>query len=214
MAATGVATRIRAMTANQELLSAIAKAAEQLQAGAGGVGQSGSASLAVALRALTVDVHADDLYDAAEHFRDRPDVAAPLLEDVVQAQPNNARALVRLANCYWLLGAGPKPVGELASRAIGADPTDRAAWHLWALAEESPRARVERWQQVAARFPQDDLALANVADNAASAAGAERDYALVDVAIAAYEVLRSRATRHAERAAVDRALETLRAWRF
>ena len=73
---------------------------------------------------------------------------------------------------------------------------------------------MERWQQVAVRFPQDDLALANVADNAASAAGAERDYALVDVAIAAYEALRARATREAERVAVDRALATLRAWRF
>jgi tetratricopeptide repeat protein len=202
------------MTANQELLRAIANLLEQSHAYVAEAGHTDHAALAGALRAITVDVRADDLYDAAEHFRDRPDVAAPLLEDVIQAQPNNARALVRLANCYWLLGAGPQPVGALASRAIAADPSDRAAWHLWALAEESPRARVERWQQVAARFPHDDLALANVADNAASAAGAERDYALVDVAIAAYEALRSRANRHAERAAVDRALETLRAWRF
>jgi hypothetical protein len=37
---------------------------------------------------------------------------------------------------------------------------------------------------------------------------------MVDVAIAAYETLRSRAKRDEERAAVDRALETLRRWRF
>lgn len=202
------------MTASPKLLRAIEKVVEQSQTRVVMAGQTDHAALAVALRAITGAVQANDLYDAAEHFRDRPDVAAPLLEDVIQAQPNNARALVRLANCYWLLGAGPQPVAELASRAIAADPSDRAAWHLWALAEETPRARVERWQQVAARFPHDDLALANVADNAASAAGAERDYALVDVAIAAYETLRSRANRDVERAAVDRALETLRAWRF
>ncbi len=176
--------------------------------------QTDHAALAASIREVTHDAAGEDLYEAALHFQDRPDIATPLLEDVVRAQPNNSRALVRLANCYWLLGAGPQPVGELASRAIAADPQDRAAWHLWALAEDQPRGRVGRWQQVVTRFPQDDLALANVADNAASVAGAEHDYEMVDVAIAAYEQLRSRANRDEERAAVDRALETLRAWRF
>jgi hypothetical protein len=170
--------------------------------------------LSAALSEITRDVSADDMYDAAELVRERPDVAVLLLEHVVDAQPNNSRALVRLANNYWLLGAGPQPVGELASRAIAIDPNDRAAWHLWALAEEKPRERVSRWQQVAARFPQDDLALANVADNAASVAGAERDYEMVDIAIAAFEELGKRARREDERAAVARALTTLRAWRF
>jgi tetratricopeptide (TPR) repeat protein len=177
-------------------------------------GETDHASLAAAIREIARDVSAEDLYEAAAYFRDRPDIATPLLEDVVRAQPNNSRALVRLANCYWLLGAGPQPVAELASRAIAADPQDRAAWHLWALADEQPRSRVGRWQQVVTRFPEDDLALANVADNAASVAGAEHDYEMVDVAIAAYETLRSRAKRDEERSAVDRALETLRAWRF
>jgi tetratricopeptide (TPR) repeat protein len=177
-------------------------------------GETDHAALAATIREITRDVSAEDLYEAAAHFRDRPDIATPLLEDVVRAQPNNARALVRLANCYWLLGAGPQPVAELASRAIAADPHDRAAWHLWALADEQARGRVGRWQQVVTRFPEDDLALANVADNAASVAGAEHDYEMVDVAIAAYETLRSRAKREEERVAVDRALETLRAWKF
>ncbi len=176
--------------------------------------QTDLAALAASIREITRDASGEDLYDAAVQFQDRPDIATPLLEDVVRALPNNSRALVRLANCYWMLGAGPQPVAELASRAIAADPRDRAAWHLWALAEDQPRGRVGRWQQVVTRFPQDDLALANVADNAASVAGAEHDYEMVDVAIAAYEQLRSRAKRDEERTAVDRALETLRAWRF
>jgi hypothetical protein len=177
-------------------------------------GETDHVALAATIREIARDVSAEELYEAATHFQDRPDIATPLLEDVVRVQPNNSRALVRLANCYWLLGAGPQPVAELASRAIAADPQDRGAWHLWALADEQPRGRVGRWQQVVTRFPEDDLALANVADNAASVAGAEHDYEMVDVAIAAYERLRARARRDEERSAVDRALETLRAWRF
>lgn len=177
-------------------------------------GETDHVALAAAVRDIARDASSDALYEAASQFLHRPDIATPLLEDVVREEPNNSRALVRLANCYWLLGAGPQPVAELASRAIAADPDDRAAWHLWALAHEKPRNRVERWQQVATRFPHDDLALANVADTAASVAGAEHDYDMVDIAIAAYEQLRSRAKREVERAAVDRALETLRAWRF
>jgi hypothetical protein len=166
------------------------------------------------VREVTRAASPDDIYSAAEHFRDRPDIALPLFEDVVEAQPNNSKALVRLANCYWLVGAGAKPVAELASRAIAIDPSDRGAWHLWALSEDRPRERVARWQQVATRFPQDDLALANVADNAASVAGAERDYEMVDIAIAAFEELKTRAKREDEHAAVDNALKTLRSWRF
>jgi tetratricopeptide (TPR) repeat protein len=205
------------MSVNSRLLSAIEDVAHRFspRATPNGPGEGDEhARLAAALREITRDASPDAMYAAAEHFRDRPDVALPLLEDVVQAQPNNSQALVRLANCYWLLGAGPQPVGELASRAIAVDPGNRAAWHLWALAEQRPRDRVGRWQQVATRFPEDDLALANVADNAASVAGAERDYDMVDIAIAAYDALRSRARREDERAAVDRALETLRGWKF
>ena len=200
------------MAATQALIHALATIATQDTYTKRG--ETDHAALAATIREVTRDLPADELYEAAENFRDRPDIATPLLEDVVRAQPNNSRALVRLANCYWLLGAGPAPVAELASRAIAADPQDRAAWHLWALADEQPRGRVGRWQQVVTRFPEDNLALANVADNAASVAGAEHDYEMVDVAIAAYEQLRARATRDEERAAVDRALGTLRAWRF
>jgi hypothetical protein len=121
---------------------------------------------------------------------------------------------VALANAYWLSGSGPEPVSDLASRAIAADPDNRAAWHLWALAESNPRQRVTRWQQVSARFPADDLARANVADNAASLAGAEHDYEALDLAIATYEQLLATAQQREQREALDTALRNLRGWRF
>ena len=106
----------------------------------------------------------------------------PALERAVAERPDDAKALVALANHYWLIGAGPEAVGDLASRAIASDPDNRAGWHLWALAESNPRERVARWQQVSTRFPTDQLAKANLADNAAALAGAEHDYQAVDLA--------------------------------
>jgi tetratricopeptide (TPR) repeat protein len=136
------------------------------------------------------------------------------LERAAAERPDDAQALVALANAYWLAGSGPEPVSELASRAMAADPENRAAWHLWALAESDPRQRVARWQQVSARFPTDDLARANVADNAAALAGAEHDYDALDLAIATYEQLLSTAEQREQRDALDTAIRTLRAWKF
>ena len=121
--------------------------------------------------------------------------------------------MVVLANAYWLSGRGPETVGELASRALSIDPSNRAAWHLWALAESRVRDRVERWQQVTARFPEDQLARAALADNAASLAGAERDPLALDLAIATYQGLLAEATAPAERTALENAIKTLRGWR-
>ena len=203
------------MPVTQELLQAIHEAADRARVEAESGGPPSNHSLvASTIRDLTQHLQAEDLFEAAEFSRDRPDVAAALLEQVIVKQPNNSRALVRLANCYWLLGTGPEPVAELASRAIGIDPQDRAAWHLWALSEKQPRERASRWQHVAERFPHDALALANFADNAASVAAAEKDYDMLDAAIGAYETLRERAHRDEERNAVERALSTLRGWRF
>jgi hypothetical protein len=84
-------------------------------------------------------------------------------ERIVAERPTDARALVILANAYWLAGRGPEVVGDLASRAIAADPTNRGGWHLWALTESNPRRRTDRWLQVSRRFPGDDLAKANLA---------------------------------------------------
>src|SRR3954468_12479989 len=138
----------------------------------------------------------------------------PALEQAVKDHPDDARALVALANHYWLLGAGPEVVGDLASRAIASDPENRAAWHLWALAESNPRERVARWQQVSKRFPQDDLAKANLADNAAALAGVEHDYQAVDLAIETYEDLLTRAQHANQRSALEKAIKTLRGWKF
>src|SRR3954463_1569909 len=138
----------------------------------------------------------------------------PALERAVAERPDDAKALVALANHYWLIGAGPEPVGDLASRAIASDPDNRAAWHLWALTESNPRERVTRWQQVSKRFPADDLAKANLADNAASLAGAEHDYQAVDLAIDTYEDLLTRADRADQRGALEKAIKTLKGWKF
>jgi len=138
----------------------------------------------------------------------------PGLERAVEERPDDAKAIVALANHYWLIGAGPEAVGVLASRAIAADPENRAAWHLWALAESNPRERVTRWQQVSTRFPQDDLARANLADNAASLAGAEQDYDAVDLAIVTYEALLATAKQADQRAALEKAIRTLKGWKF
>ena len=172
------------------------------------------AELADRLTALAETATPDALVTAAEPYRDDPDVVAPLYERIVAEQPSNARAIVILANAYWLQGRGPELVGELANRAISADPANRGAWHLWSLSESNPRERVLRWQQVARRFPYDNLALANVADNAAAVAGAEQDYAMLDLAVASYESLLERSDEPAQRDAVETALRALRGWKF
>ena len=166
------------------------------------------------LAELADGADADALMRAVEPFRHIPEVAVPVYERVVAAQPENARALVILANAYWLAGRGPDVVGELATRAISADPTNRGAWHMWALTESNPRQRTARWQQVVARFPEDLLAKATLADNAASLAGAEHDADALLLAITTYERLLERADEPAQREALEHALLTLRAWKL
>ena len=156
----------------------------------------------------------ETLASAVEPFRAMPEVAGPAYEHIVAAKPDDARALVILANAYWLAGRGPDQVSELASRAMAADPTHRGAWHLWALTEPDLRARVSRWHQVADRFPDDLLARANLADNAASLASTDHDREALDLAIETYSGLLARAEREEERQALNRAIETLRGWRI
>lgn len=156
----------------------------------------------------------DTLAAAVEPFRAMPEVAGPAYEHIVAAKPDDARALVILANAYWLAGRGPEQVAELASRAIAADPTHRGAWHLWALTESDLRSRVSRWRQVAERFPEDQLARANLADNAASLASTDHDRDALDLAIETYAGLLALAEREEERQALARAIETLRGWRL
>lgn len=151
---------------------------------------------------------------AAEPFRGIPEVAGPLYERIVEQRPDDARALVILANAYWLAGRGPDVVGALASRALAADPANRGAWHLWALTESNVRQRVARWQQVATRFPDDELARANLADNAASLAGAEGDREALRLAIRTYESLLPTAAHPQQREALLTAIRTLGTWQL
>src|SRR5688500_14098323 len=173
-----------------------------------------AARLSDRLEALAADADVDALIAAAEPYRDIPEVAGPLYERIVARRPTDARALVVLASAYWMHGRGPDVVGELASRAIAADPANRGAWHLWALTESYPRARVQRWSQVVSRFPDDQLAAANLADNAASLAGAEHAPVALGLAIETYESLLARAESAPQRAALESALRTLRGWRL
>jgi hypothetical protein len=154
----------------------------------------------------------DALAAAAEPYLTIPEVSGPLYERIVSARPNDSRALVILANSYWLTGRGSEATGELAARALAADPLNRGAWHLWALTEGVPRERMMRWKQVVERFPEDDLARASLADNAAGLASGERDREALQLAIRSYEALRRKATDPTQRAAVERALATLRSW--
>lgn len=154
-----------------------------------------------------------ELVAAVEPHRDLHEVAGPVYERVVEREPENVAALVALANAYWLTGRGPDVVGGLASRALGLDPSNRAAWHLWALTEESPRGRMTRWHQVTQRFPDDKLAHAALADNATSVASGENDPVALKLAIGTYEMLLATADGVAEREALAGALATLRRWK-
>ena len=166
------------------------------------------------VRAVAAAVAPAALKDACAPFRDLPEVIIPAYERIVAQVPDDAQALVVLANAYWLTGRGPDVVGDLASRAIAADAENRGAWHLWALAEPDIRERVGRWQQVARRFPEDQLARAAMADNATSLASAEQDPLALDLAIRTYEGLLAESTHEAQRSALETTLKTLRGWKL
>jgi tetratricopeptide (TPR) repeat protein len=193
---------------NRDLRSEISEAVRDYET------HANVAELRARLQGIIGDATPDALVVAAEPFREQPDVAGTLYERIVELDPKNARAMVVLANAWWLSGRGPDAVGELATRAISVDPSNRGAWHLWALSESDPRQRTLRWQQVARRFPGDLLALANVADNAAAVAGAEQDYGMLDLAVATYEELLRSAEVPAQRDALETALRALKGWKF
>ncbi|MEI6741352.1 MAG: hypothetical protein WCK74_13675, partial [Gemmatimonadaceae bacterium] len=187
-----------------DLPAALADAVAQYEA-SGNIG-----GLMERLHHLRDGVTPDALVAAAEPWLHMPEVAGPLYERVVDEQPSNARALVILANAYWLSGRGPEVVGQLASRAMAVEPENRGAWHLWALTEENQRDRTIRWLQVSQRFPTDPLAKAALADNAASLAASEQDREALALAISAYEELWALSPTEAQRAALETALTTLR----
>jgi hypothetical protein len=166
------------------------------------------------LKSFAASLSAGDAKTAAEPYRDMPEVVIPLYERVTAVAPNDAQALVVLANSYWLAGRGPDVVSKLAVRAKEIDPTNRGAWHLWAVAEASLRNRVDRWLEVSRRFPTDQLARAALADNATSLANDEEDPAALRLAIDTYEGLLAESTHTAQRLALEETLKVLRTWRL
>jgi hypothetical protein len=164
------------------------------------------------VRALARAAGNAELQAAVVPYRDMAEVMIPVYETIVARDGANAQAIVVLANAYWLTGRGSDVVGELADRARMVDPDNRGAWHLWALAQPDVRQRMDRWQQVAERFPADQLARAALADNATSVASAEHDPLALDLAIATYEGLLAEATQESQRLALQETLTTLRGW--
>jgi hypothetical protein len=165
-----------------------------------------------ALRAIASSASPDALIEATRPFHELPEVVIPIYESLIDRRPDDAQAHVVLANAYWLTGRGPVAVGKLAQRAIDLDASNRGAWHLFALSESEPRARMERWRDVTERFPMDQLARAALADNATSVAGAEHDPRALDLAIRTYEGLLKETKGGDTRRALIETLEKLRKW--
>jgi hypothetical protein len=165
------------------------------------------------LKALAKRTAPELLKAAAQPFREMPEVIIPLYERIVSVLPNDAQAIVVLANAYWLTGRGPDVVSELASRAKQIDASNRGAWHLWALAESDLRKRVDRWLAVTKQFPSDQLARAALADNATSLANDEADPVALKLAIGTYEGLLAESKATAQRLALEQTLKTLRGFK-
>ena len=166
------------------------------------------------VKAVVREAPADSRGAAAAPYMDLPEVVIPVYERIVEASPTDAQPMVVLANAYWLTGRGADVVGRLAERAKSVDDGNRGAWHLWALAESDPRARMERWRAVSERFPADQLARAALADNAASVAGAEHDPLALDLAVQTFEGLWAEASRDEERRALEETITKLKGWKL
>jgi hypothetical protein len=166
------------------------------------------------LRALARETAPDLLLEISRPFRDIPEVVIPIFESITERLPGDAQSLVVLANAYWLTGRGPETVGRLANRARELDHENRGAWHLYALSESDPRARMDRWREVTIKFPSDQLARAALADNAASVAGAEHDPLALDLAVATYESLLNDSTSSQQKKALRETIATLKKWKI
>jgi hypothetical protein len=166
------------------------------------------------VKAVAYEAPPESLGAAAAPYMDLPEVVIPVYERIVEASPTEAQPMVVLANAYWLTGRGADVVGRLAERAKSVDDGNRGAWHLWALAESDPRARMERWRAVSERFPSDQLARAALAANAASVAGAEHDPLALDLAVQTFEGLWADASRDEERRALEETIAKLKGWKL
>ena len=166
------------------------------------------------LKALARRAAPESLKKAAQAYRDMPEVVIPLYERIVTDCPEDAQAMVVLANAYWLTGRGPAVVSDLAARAKTVDAANRGAWHLWALAEADLRKRTDRWLEVTRQFPSDQLARAALADNATSLANDESDPVALKLAIATYEGLLAESSATAQKLALEQTLKTLRGFQI
>jgi hypothetical protein len=166
------------------------------------------------LRDLAREVAPEVLKEISRPYRDVPEVVIPIFESVTERLPGDAQSIVVLANAYWLTGRGPETVGRLAQRARDLDSENRGAWHLYALSEPDPRARMERWREVTVKFPSDQLARAALADNAASVAGAEHDPLALDLAVATYESLLEDSKNAEQKRALKETIATLKKWKI
>ena len=162
------------------------------------------------LKAIAKRTAPDALKRMVQPYRDMPEVIIPIYERIVADDQNDAQSMVVLANAYWLTGRGPNAVEQLAVRAKRADPGNRGAWHLWALAESDLRKRVDRWLDVSKQFPSDQLARAALADNAVSLATEQDDPVALKLAISTYEGLLAESTSTAQRLAIEQSLKALK----
>ena len=69
-----------------------------------------------------------------------------------------------------------------------------------------------RWLQVTTRFPEDELAKANLADNAASIASTDRDREALQIALHTYRSLLRSATHPDQRLALEEAIGVMERW--
>src|SRR5215831_14774618 len=78
------------------------------------------------LKSFASRLSAADAKAAAEPFRDMPEVVIPLYEHVTAVSPNDAQALVVLANSYWLEVSRRFPADQLARAALADSATSLA----------------------------------------------------------------------------------------
>ena len=135
------------------------------------------------VRALAALADPEQFLEAARPCHDMPEVVIPAYEHIVAARPQDAQAMVVLANAYWLTGRGADVVGELAPRAHRRRRAQsRRVAPLGAVRTELRASASSAGGGFAAlsRGPARARALA---DNATSLAGAEHDPAALDLAI-------------------------------
>ena len=166
------------------------------------------------LKALAKRTAPDALKQAAQPFRDLPEVVIPLYERIVADSPNDAQAMVVLANSYWLTGRGPDAVEQLASRAKAIDRAEsRRLAPLGAgrsricesasIVGSKSRSAFRATNSRAPRSPTTPRVWRTT----------KQDPVALKLAIATYEGLLAETKQTAQRLALEETLKKLRNWR-